>query len=66
MKRETLISVTDAATLLGYHQSRVRQLLAEGRIKGARKVGSVWVIPHPPTVLPPRDAPRDTPPGFTR
>jgi hypothetical protein len=40
-----LIGTTEAAFLLGICHQRVRQLLTEGRIKGAKKVGRFWQIP---------------------
>ena len=39
------IGTTEAAHLLGICHQRVRQLLKEGRIKGAEKVGRFWQIP---------------------
>ncbi|MGL5806101.1 MAG: helix-turn-helix domain-containing protein [Xenococcaceae cyanobacterium] len=39
------IGTTEAASLLGISTARVRQLLAEGRIKGAYKSGKCWLIP---------------------
>lgn len=36
---------TGAAFLLGISSARVRKLLAQGRIKRAKKMGRVWVIP---------------------
>lgn len=46
------ISVTQAAKALDLDRSRIKVLCAQGRIKGASKVGKVWVIPSPPKVLP--------------
>lgn len=42
---QKIVGTTEAAFLLGLCSSRVRQLLAAGRIKGARKVGRFWQIP---------------------
>ena len=42
---QKIVGTTEAAFLLGLCGSRVRQLLAAGRIKGARKVGRFWHIP---------------------
>jgi hypothetical protein len=39
------IGTNQAAFLLGISSARVRLLLAQGRIKGAKKVGRVWAIP---------------------
>lgn len=39
------VSTQEAAELLGIHESRVRALAAEGRIRGAVKVGRAWIIP---------------------
>lgn len=40
-----MIDTTQAAYLLGICPQRVRQLLKEGRIQGAEKVGRFWRIP---------------------
>jgi excisionase family DNA binding protein len=37
------VSVREAATQLGVHQSRVRELLASGRLSG-RRVGPIWLV----------------------
>ncbi len=39
------VGTIEAAHLLGICHQRVRQLLKEGRIKGAEKVGRFWQIP---------------------
>lgn len=39
------LTTTEYAHRLGINPSRVRQLLAEGRIPGARKHGRDWLIP---------------------
>lgn len=39
------IGTTEAACLLGICCQRLRQLLAAGRVKGAKKVGRTWQIP---------------------
>lgn len=49
-KPATMISVKQAAALLGVSDSRVRVLCRDGRIKGAALVGSTWVIPANPVV----------------
>ncbi len=38
-------SVTDLAKKLGVSGTRIRTLIRQGRIKGAFKVGNMWVIP---------------------
>jgi hypothetical protein len=40
-----LVSTTQAAFLLNVSTSRIRQLLSEGRIFGAIKIGHFWQIP---------------------
>lgn len=40
-----MVGTTEAAKLLRICTQRVRQLLYEGRIKGAKKVGRFWEIP---------------------
>jgi hypothetical protein len=42
---ETTIGTTEAAFLLGICIQRVRQLLYQGRIRGAKKIGRFWQIP---------------------
>jgi excisionase family DNA binding protein len=39
------LSVKQVASNLGVSTTRVRKLISEGRIKGAFKVGHIWVIP---------------------
>ncbi|MGI5953784.1 LuxR C-terminal-related transcriptional regulator [Dysosmobacter sp.] len=39
------LSVKEAAAKWGVSERRVNQFCAEGRIKGARKLGGVWAIP---------------------
>lgn len=39
------VGTTQAAELLKITPARVRYLLAQGRVKGAYKVGKIWVIP---------------------
>lgn len=38
-------STADAARALGISERRVRQLLEAGAVKGAEKVGGVWLVP---------------------
>jgi hypothetical protein len=40
-----IVGTTQAAFLLGISSARVRILLARGRIKKAKKIGRVWIIP---------------------
>lgn len=47
------LSATEAAAVLKLDRSRVKLLCAQGRIKGAVKIGNQWAIPAPPVVLPP-------------
>ncbi len=39
------IGTTETAIRLGISDARVRQLLAQGRIRGACKIGKYWMIP---------------------
>jgi hypothetical protein len=48
------ISTVQAASVLDLNRSRIKVLCAQKRIKGAVKIGSVWCIPSPPIVLPPK------------
>ena len=47
-----LITVTQAARELGVQPVRVRKLCQQGRITGAQKVGTTWVIPKPFEIVP--------------
>lgn len=47
-----MISTTQAAALLGLKDSWVRLMCAQGRIKGAVKVGRNWVLPDKPVIRP--------------
>lgn len=40
------LSITQTAEKWGIKQRRIRTLCAEGRIKGATKVGAYWLIPE--------------------
>ena len=40
-----IVGTTEAAFLLGISVSRLRVLLKENRVRDARKVGRIWVIP---------------------
>lgn len=48
------LTTRQAAAALSLHPSRIRRLLADGRIEGAVKHGRDWVIPAPVRVLPPK------------
>jgi len=48
-----MITVTEAAKKLRLSEDRVRKLLQEGRIVGARKFGMMWVIPDKVVIDPP-------------
>lgn len=47
-----MISVDDAAQILGVSPRRVRTLCNQDRIRGAKLVSGVWVIPNKPAVIP--------------
>lgn len=47
-----LFSAPEFARLRGVSEQRVRQLLKDGRIPGARKIGRNWVIPEDATPAP--------------
>jgi hypothetical protein len=56
---ETFFSADEAAQKVGLSARRLRQLLKQGRVKDARKVGRQWIIPESVELLPPdRDANR--------
>ena len=46
------ITAKQAAEEVGLSYSRIRQLLNEGRIKGAFKAPQDWLIPSPVEILP--------------
>lgn len=50
---DNLIGVAGATKELGVKTDRVRQLLRQGRIKGAFKVDDRWIIPKPVEVTGP-------------
>ena len=45
MSDAKMLSVRKAALRLGHTQKYIRDLLYEGKIAGAKKVGRVWLIP---------------------
>ena len=51
------VTVREAATRLGISERRVRKLARDGRVRGATKSGSEWVIPTPIEVTPGRRGP---------
>ena len=51
------VTVKEAATRLGVSERRVRQLARNGRVRGATKAGSEWLIPTPVEVVPGRRGP---------
>ena len=51
------VTVRQAAIELGVSDRRVRQLAREGRVRGATKTGSEWLIPTPVEVIPGRRGP---------
>jgi excisionase family DNA binding protein len=50
-----VITVSQAAEKLGLTTGRIRQLILAGRIRGARKLGSIWVLPDDPVVAKPKN-----------
>ena len=51
------VTVKEAASRLGVSERRVRQLARIGRVRGAVKAGSEWLIPTPVEVTPGRRGP---------
>ncbi len=51
------VTVKHAAVRLGISERRVRKLAQEGRVRGATKAGSEWLIPTPIEVMPGRRGP---------
>lgn len=47
-----MISLLQAAQKLGRSRERIRQLCVLGRIEGAHKIGSAWVTPDEPRIVP--------------
>ena len=45
-------SITQASEILGISGRRLRVLCAQNRVRGAKKVGSVWILPDSIIVLP--------------
>lgn len=53
-----MINADEAANRLGIDVSRVRKLCKARRIKGARLLGKVWLIPDPFEVTPGKRGPK--------
>ncbi len=51
------VTVREAAVRLGVSERRVRKLARDGRVRGAIKTGSEWLIPTPVDVIPGRRGP---------
>ena len=51
------VTVKEAASRLGVSERRVRKLAHDGRVQGAVKAGSEWLIPTPVEVIPGRRGP---------
>ncbi len=51
------VTVKEAALHLGVSERRVRKLARDGRVRGAVKAGSEWLIPTPVEVIPGRHGP---------
>ncbi|MCY4624355.1 MAG: helix-turn-helix domain-containing protein [Chloroflexi bacterium] len=51
------VTVKEAAVRLGVSERRVRKLARDGRVRGATKTGSEWLIPTPVDVVPGRRGP---------
>ena len=51
------VTVKEAASRLGVSERRVRKLARDGRVRGATKTGSEWLIPTPVDVVPGRRGP---------
>ena len=51
------VTVKQAAVRLGVSERRVRQLARDGRVRGAAKAGTEWLIPTPIEVIPGKRGP---------
>ena len=51
------VTVREAANRLGVSERRVRKLARDGRLRGALKTGSEWLIPTPVEVIPGKRGP---------
>jgi len=48
-----MLTVAQASNRLKLSEDRVRKLLQTGRIRGAQKFGTVWIIPDDVVIEPP-------------
>jgi hypothetical protein len=55
-----LISTTDFATLMGIHRTRVSQMISEGKLTTAQRVGGTHVIAMSEAIAKAKAAGRDT------
>jgi hypothetical protein len=53
-RRHDRVPVTAAAARLNLSGARVRQLIAQGRIKAVKITPRMWMVTEPVKVLPPR------------
>ena len=51
MADKKTLKVEEAAAILGVSGAWVRKLCIDKRVKGAKKVGSTWMMPDPPVVV---------------
>ena len=51
------VTIKEAAIRLGVSERRVRKLARDGRVRGATKTGSEWLIPTPVELIPARRGP---------
>ena len=56
-RRVAVITVTAAAARLNLSGARVRQLIAQGRIKAVKVTPRMWMVKEPLKVLPPQRHP---------
>ena len=46
MNDKSLLSVTEAAAIMGLGRSQILRLCNQNRLNGAQKIGNTWVIPR--------------------
>ncbi len=51
------VTIREAANRLGVSERRVRKLARDGRVRGAAKAGSEWLIPTPVELIPAKRGP---------
>ena len=51
------VTIREAAIRLGVSERRVRKLARDGRVRGATKAGSEWLIPTPAELIPAKRGP---------